>query len=113
FGCGGDRDGGKRPLMGRIAGKYSDFSVVTSDNPRGEDPIAIMRRIEEGLKEENENYILQEDRQEAIALALQMAGPGDAVLIAGKGHEDYQIIGERRLHFDDAETVRRLLVGGE
>ncbi|MCL2816790.1 MAG: UDP-N-acetylmuramoyl-L-alanyl-D-glutamate--2,6-diaminopimelate ligase [Clostridiales bacterium] len=109
FGCGGDRDSGKRPLMGRIAGQYADFCVATSDNPRTEDPIAIMLQIEEGLKQASKDYALEADRREAISLAIGMAGPGDVVVIAGKGHEDYQIIGTERLRFDDAEVAGEIL----
>src|SRR2546427_6042160 len=97
FGCGGDRDRGKRPKMGRVAARYSDVVGVTSDNPRTEDPDAIIREIlpgvEAGLREAGHGrYLVQADRREAIAEAIRLARPGDLVLIAGKGHEDYQII---------------------
>jgi len=102
FGCGGDRDSGKRPVMGRIASEQSDVCIVTSDNPRSEDPLAIMRDIESGC---TGRYTLVSDRAEAIAMALNLAVAGDCVVIAGKGHEDYQIIEGERLHFSDEEQV--------
>jgi len=102
FGCGGDRDGGKRSIMGRIASELSDTCIVTSDNPRSEDPLAIMRDIESGCTGQ---YSLVADRAEAITMALSLAVAGDCIVIAGKGHEDYQIIEGERLHFSDAEQV--------
>ncbi|MFH0809225.1 MAG: UDP-N-acetylmuramoyl-L-alanyl-D-glutamate--2,6-diaminopimelate ligase [Pseudomonadota bacterium] len=125
FGCGGDRDRGKRPLMGREAGKLADFVVVTSDNPRTEDPEAIIADITPGLeavrcrRREPENraggrgYTVVADRAEAIGLAIRQAAPGEVVLIAGKGHEDYQIVGQTRRHFDDAEIAAAVLDGLE
>jgi len=120
FGCGGDRDRGKRPLMGRAAGDAADLVVVTSDNPRTEDPGAILDAIlpgveEAGLRRLSEaearggarGFTVVEDRRAAIALALESARAGDAVLIAGKGHEDYQIVGTERRHLDDREEARR------
>ena len=113
FGCGGDRDRGKRPKMGQVAAKNSDFVFVTSDNPRTEDPLVIIRDIEEGLHALSESrrapYQLIPDRRKAIHAAIQEAAPGDTVLIAGKGHEDYQIIGTERLHFDDREVAREAI----
>jgi len=109
FGCGGDRDSGKRSIMGRVATELSDLSIVTSDNPRGEDPLSIMNDIEVGC---SGNYILVVDRAEAIAIALREASAGDCVLVAGKGHEDYQIINGQRLHFSDEEQVRSALAQG-
>jgi len=102
FGCGGDRDGGKRSIMGRIASELSDTCIVTSDNPRSEDPLAIMRDIESGCTGQ---YSLVADRAEAITMALSLAVAGDCIVIAGKGHEDYQIIEAERLHVSDAEQV--------
>lgn len=102
FGCGGDRDNGKRSIMGRIASDLSDLSIVTSDNPRSEDPLAIMREIETGC---SGDYTLVVDRAEAIGRALREARAGDCVLVAGKGHEDYQIVDGERLHFSDEEQV--------
>jgi UDP-N-acetylmuramoyl-L-alanyl-D-glutamate--2,6-diaminopimelate ligase len=121
FGCGGDRDRHKRPMMGEIAATLSDLVVITSDNPRTEKPEAIIAEIEEGVKNvglekisPNESlfrkgYCTVEDRFEAIRVALGMAQPGDSVLVAGKGHEDYQIIGTQKIHFDDREKIREAL----
>jgi UDP-N-acetylmuramoyl-L-alanyl-D-glutamate--2,6-diaminopimelate ligase len=139
FGCGGDRDRGKRPVMGEIAARLSDLVIVTSDNPRSEDPKAILREIEAGVAqtgmkkfrvsglgsrvsghetqdarletkvagpETERGYTMEVDRRAAIHLALQWARPGDLVLIAGKGHEDYQILGSGKIHFDDREVAR-------
>jgi UDP-N-acetylmuramoyl-L-alanyl-D-glutamate--2,6-diaminopimelate ligase len=132
FGCGGDRDRGKRPIMGEIAGRLADLPVLTSDNPRSEDPLAIIAEVEEGLiaagRERIEyrdasaetfaeefhggsaprGYIVEPDRRRAIAAALKIAAPGDAVLVAGKGHEDYQLVGGRVLKFDDRVVVREI-----
>lgn len=102
FGCGGDRDKTKRPLMGAIAEKYSDVTIVTSDNPRTEDPHKIIEDILEGIKD---SHTVIEDRKEAIEYACRIAGNDDIVVIAGKGHEDYQIIGTTKHHFSDKETV--------
>ncbi|MBW1991433.1 MAG: UDP-N-acetylmuramoyl-L-alanyl-D-glutamate--2,6-diaminopimelate ligase [Deltaproteobacteria bacterium] len=122
FGCGGDRDRSKRPLMGRAAAAASSLVLVTSDNPRTEAPLAIIAAIEAGIRELNfprltlaaarrgeRGYLVVPDRREAIRLAVQLAAPGDAVLVAGKGHEDYQIIGQQRRHFDDREEVQQAL----
>ena len=126
FGCGGDRDKGKRREMGRVAGEHSDLAFVTSDNPRTEDPAAIAAQIEEGVHESGlkklegasdedlagPGYILELDRGKAIQSAIALAHERDLILIAGKGHEDYQIIGKEKRHFDDrevaAEAVREL-----
>ncbi len=105
FGCGGDRDQVKRPLMGAAAAMLSDHTVVTSDNPRTEDPDAIIRDILAGVPE-GRAVLVKPDRRAAIHHALRIARPGDIVLIAGKGHENYQIIGVKRRHFDDREIVR-------
>jgi UDP-N-acetylmuramoyl-L-alanyl-D-glutamate--2,6-diaminopimelate ligase len=99
FGCGGDRDRGKRPLMGAAASELSDLVFVTSDNPRGEDPLTIIKEIEAGIK--RDNYRVVPDRAEAIAEAVAAARASDTVLIAGKGHEDYQLIGDKRIGFSD------------
>lgn len=110
FGCGGDRDRGKRPKMGRVAAQLSDMVFLTSDNPRSEDPAAILREIEAGVREvlaeKPVRYEVIADRREAIEAAVREARAGDMVLIAGKGHEDYQIIGSTRVHFDDREVAR-------
>ena len=115
FGCGGDRDRTKRPIMGSIATRYSDFVVVTSDNPRSEDPDFIISEVEQGIVAAgfpSESYVLLPDRREAIEKAVSMAEPGDVLLIAGKGHEAYQILKDRTIDFDDrlvaAEAIRSL-----
>ena len=105
FGCGGDRDTGKRPLMGRVATSVCDYTVITSDNPRTEDPQRIIEAIEAGV-DPSSAYITITDRQEAISHAISIAEPNDTIVIAGKGHEDYQIIGHTRRHFDDGEVAR-------
>lgn len=104
FGCGGDRDSGKRPIMGRAA-LAADYAVVTSDNPRTEDPNAIIEDIVAGMGEGTDHFEVVPDRRDAIARAIAVANPGDAILIAGKGHEDYQIIGTEKHHFDDREVA--------
>jgi UDP-N-acetylmuramoyl-L-alanyl-D-glutamate--2,6-diaminopimelate ligase len=106
FGCGGDRDPEKRPLMGEAAGTLSDVVVVTSDNPRSEDPVGIILQIQDGLRCATAEVHVEVDRRRGIALALALACRGDAVLVAGKGHEDYQIFADRTIHFDDREVVR-------
>jgi UDP-N-acetylmuramoyl-L-alanyl-D-glutamate--2,6-diaminopimelate ligase len=132
FGCGGDRDPGKRPIMGGIAARMSDLAVVTSDNPRTEDPHAILAQVKAGITElpprpqeegrseggfreyaleelsggfAEKGFVMLENRAEAIRLAVRLAQPGDIVLLAGKGHEDYQIIGKTKHHFDDREQA--------
>lgn len=128
FGCGGDRDKGKRAKMGQVAALGSDLAIVTSDNPRTEDPLAIIREIEEGLRQvqaqkyspadlmdqvdlfdQQPHYVIVPERREAIDLAIRLAQPDDVILIAGKGHENYQIIGTERIHFDDREEAQRAL----
>ena len=109
FGCGGDRDKTKRPLMGRVVEEKSDIAVITSDNPRTEDPLAIIEDIKGGLKEKNHTVI--PDRKSAIFHAVELAEKDDIILIAGKGHEDYQILGERKIHFDDREVALEALKG--
>ncbi len=124
FGCGGDRDPGKRALMGAVAASESDRVVLTSDNPRGEDPLAIIHDIEAGvrgggmkrlgegaLNGAETGYRIEPDRRAAIRLGLSMAAPGDVLLVAGKGHEDYQIVGTRRLAFDDRQVLREEVRG--
>jgi UDP-N-acetylmuramoyl-L-alanyl-D-glutamate--2,6-diaminopimelate ligase len=111
FGCGGDRDRTKRAPMGELAASLSDVAIVTSDNPRTEDPEAIIGDIEAGLKRVSRPYVKLTDRREAIFHAIGEAREGDVVLIAGKGHETYQIIGERKLHFDDHEVAREAMNG--
>jgi UDP-N-acetylmuramoyl-L-alanyl-D-glutamate--2,6-diaminopimelate ligase len=108
FGCGGDRDRTKRPLMGAAVAKYADVAVLTSDNPRREDPGAIMDDVLPGLKEARQ-LVREPDRRAATRQALAMLGPQDALLVAGKGHEDYQIIGEKRYPYSDQQVIRELL----
>lgn len=103
FGCGGDRDRFKRPLMGNIATSLSDIAIITSDNPRSEDPMSIIEEIVKGVS--RNNYIIKEDRREAIHYAIDIAEPEDVVLIAGKGHETYQIFKDKTVHFDDREVA--------
>ena len=110
FGCGGDRDPGKRPVMGRVAGELADLAIATSDNPRSEDPHAILAAVEEGLRATGRNnYLLIPDRRDAIRAAIAAAEEGSAVLVAGKGHERDQTIGDRRLPFSDHEEIERAL----
>jgi UDP-N-acetylmuramoyl-L-alanyl-D-glutamate--2,6-diaminopimelate ligase len=120
FGCGGDRDRAKRPLMAEAVARFSDRAIATSDNPRTEDPLAILADVEAGLHglrrvgpvalaSTEQSYAVVPDRRAAIELALSVAGPDDTVVIAGKGHEDYQIVGRERLPFDDRDEARRAL----
>jgi UDP-N-acetylmuramoyl-L-alanyl-D-glutamate--2,6-diaminopimelate ligase len=108
FGCGGDRDRTKRPQMGKIAADLADLVVVTSDNPRTEDPARILQDVIAGIDRQSGVEVIA-DRAQAIARAIAMAAPGDGVLIAGKGHEDYQILGTEKIHFDDREQARAAL----
>ncbi len=110
FGCGGDRDPDKRPLMGAAAALYADAAVITSDNPRSEDPVGIILQVEDGVRGTSLAYEVEVDRRRAIARAFEIAETGDSVLIAGKGHEDYQIFADRTIHFDDREVAREELV---
>ncbi|MFN4132212.1 MAG: UDP-N-acetylmuramoyl-L-alanyl-D-glutamate--2,6-diaminopimelate ligase, partial [Caldimicrobium sp.] len=110
FGCGGNRDPGKRPLMGKLASEYSDVVILTSDNPRFEDPIKIIEEIKMGIKE-NKSYYCISDRREAIEFAIKNLQDGDILLIAGKGHEDYQEIAGKRYPFSDREVVKEILRG--
>ena len=110
FGCGGDRDRGKRPLMGAIGARLAERAFVTSDNPRSEDPLAIIDEIVAGVPRERlDDLIVEPDRRAAIRLALAEARAGDLVVIAGKGHEQGQTIGDRRIPFDDREVAKELL----
>ena len=109
FGCGGDRDRTKRAPMGEVAGKFSDFVIITSDNPRTENPLKILGEIEIGLKQTSCPYQIISDRREAIHQAIAKAKKGDVVIIAGKGHETYQIVGNDKFHFDDREIAREAL----
>src|SRR5690606_3552782 len=107
FGCGGDRDPHKRPLMGEAVAKGADLGIVTNDNPRTEDPRRIAEAILGGMA--GANVEVELDREKAIDMAVRLAEPGDVVLIAGKGHETYQIVGSERRSFDDREVARRAL----
>lgn len=110
FGAGGERDRGKRPLMGRAAGELADEVILTSDNPRHEDPLEIIQQVKAGIAESgNTNVHVFVDRKEAIAEAIRMARPGDLLILAGKGHEDYQVIGDEKLHFSEREILKELL----
>ncbi|NTW07751.1 MAG: UDP-N-acetylmuramoyl-L-alanyl-D-glutamate--2,6-diaminopimelate ligase, partial [Syntrophaceae bacterium] len=124
FGCGGNRDRGKRPLMAEAAVSYSDLTIVTSDNPRLEDPLEIIREIETGIDQEKikkvdinnadiasdvHSYTVVPDREKAIEAAIGIASSGDIVFIAGKGHEDYQIIGTKKMPFDDRKIAAHAL----
>ncbi len=109
FGCGGDRDRTKRPIMGRLAAELGDISIITSDNPRSEEPMDILKEIEVGVKPVSDAYELVVDRREAIYRAVALAKPGDSVVIAGKGHEDYEIFKDKTIHFDDAEVAKEAL----
>jgi UDP-N-acetylmuramoyl-L-alanyl-D-glutamate--2,6-diaminopimelate ligase len=105
FGCGGDRDKDKRPKMGRIATELADFTILTSDNPRSEKPDAILDDIERGARSGGGKYVRITDRREAIARAIDEASDDDVIVIAGKGHESYQVIGDQVVHFDDREEA--------
>lgn len=106
FGCGGDRDQGKRPLMGEIAARLADLTILTSDNPRSESPERIVEQIERGVRSvAGSNYLTIVDRREAIGRAIETAGEGAVVVVAGKGHENYQVVGDQIIHFDDREEV--------
>ncbi len=109
FGCGGDRDKTKRKVMGMAAGILSDYCIITSDNPRNEEPMSIIEDIEEGMSSINSSYEKIIDRREAIEKGLKILKDEDLLIIAGKGHEDYQIIGKEKIHFDDGEVVREIL----
>ena len=115
FGCGGDRDRTKRPLMGAVAGRLSDLIVLTSDNPRSEDPNRIIEEVQRGItpdtrRDSSQGLLTIVDRKTAIAKAIEVARPGDVVLVAGKGHEKYQVIGDRTLPFDDVAVAREALL---
>jgi UDP-N-acetylmuramoyl-L-alanyl-D-glutamate--2,6-diaminopimelate ligase len=109
FGCGGSRDRTKRPIMGETSGKLSDLTILTSDNPRQEDPLKIISDVVVGMQKSGGKYLIEPDRAKAISLAIEEARPGDIVLLAGKGHEDYQIFADRTIHFDDREVARKAL----
>jgi UDP-N-acetylmuramoyl-L-alanyl-D-glutamate--2,6-diaminopimelate ligase len=107
FGCGGERDKTKRPKMGQVVTELADYAIITNDNPRSEDPLEIINDIKRGIRKKN--FCVVPERYEAIKDSLVMAKTGDIVLVAGKGHENYQILKERRVHFDDREVIRECL----
>jgi UDP-N-acetylmuramoyl-L-alanyl-D-glutamate--2,6-diaminopimelate ligase len=109
FGCGGEKDRTKRPVMGEVTGRLSDLTILSSDNPRSEDPLKIISDIIVGLQKTAGKYLIEPDREKAIGLAMDEARAGDMVLLAGKGHENYQILGDRTFEFDDREMARRAL----
>ncbi|MBQ8972236.1 MAG: UDP-N-acetylmuramoyl-L-alanyl-D-glutamate--2,6-diaminopimelate ligase, partial [Clostridia bacterium] len=109
FGCGGNRDTAKRPIMGEIAGKLADYCILTSDNPRYEDPMEILGQIEEGIRKTQCPYVVIENRRDAIRYALQFAETSDVVILAGKGHETYQEINGVKHPFDEKVVVAELL----
>lgn len=109
FGCGGDRDSGKRPIMGEISGNIADFTVITSDNPRKENPEGIVKQIEEGIKKTKGNYITIVDRIEAIKYAINMSNKNDIIVLAGKGHETYQEVNGEKHHFDEREIIKKII----
>ena len=109
FGCGGDRDRTKRPKMGRAAGEDSDLVIVTSDNPRSEDPMEIINEAVLGVRETHTTFVVEEDRRAAIEVAIRAAKPGDIVLLAGKGHEKEQIFADGPVPFDDVAEAARIL----
>jgi UDP-N-acetylmuramoyl-L-alanyl-D-glutamate--2,6-diaminopimelate ligase len=111
FGCGGDRDRTKRPIMGQVAAELSDFVVLTSDNPRSEDPLAIMNDVLVGLRRKDTPCLVEPDRATAIRRAIEEARPGDLIILAGKGHETYQVLKDRTIPFDDREVAREVLRG--
>ena len=111
FGCGGDRDRTKRPLMGQAAAEASDFVVLTSDNPRSEDPLAIMNDALVGIRRKDVPHVVEPDRAAAISRALKEAREGDIVILAGKGHEPYQVLKDKTIPFDDRVVARELLRG--
>ena len=109
FGCGGDRDTLKRPIMGRISGDIADFTIITSDNPRTEEPQKIIEDIENGIKDVTKNYVTITDRRDAIKYAIDNSQYGDIIVLAGKGHETYQIFKDKTIHFDEREVVSEIL----
>ena len=113
FGCGGNRAKTRRFEMGEVSGRMSDHTVITSDNPRNEDPDAIIQDIVTGISKTEGKYEIESDRSKAIRLAVNMALEGDTVLIAGKGHEDYQIFADKTIHFDDLEQARDAVIERE
>ena len=113
FGCGGNRSRTRRFEMGEVSGNLSDYTVITSDNPRNEEPDSIIADIVTGISKTSGRYEIEPDRSKAIKLSINMAEKGDTVLIAGKGHEDYQIFADKTIHFDDCEHARNAVIERE
>ncbi|MBO5726936.1 MAG: UDP-N-acetylmuramoyl-L-alanyl-D-glutamate--2,6-diaminopimelate ligase, partial [Clostridia bacterium] len=109
FGCGGDRDKTKRPIMGEIAARYADYVIVTSDNPRSEEPMSIINDIVAGIKDSKKKCKIIENRAEAVKFAIATAGKNDIIVLAGKGHETYQILSTGKIHLDEREIVKECL----
>ena len=109
FGCGGDRDKGKRPIMGEISGRIADYTIITSDNPRTEEPEEIIKEIEKGIKKTKGNYQVVVDRTEAIEKAIKMATKKDIIVLAGKGHELYQEINGKKYPFDERSIIKKII----
>ena len=109
FGCGGDRDKTKRPIMGKVASRNADFVIVTSDNPRTEKPLSIIKDITAGMSDFKTPYVVIENRIEAIKYAISHAVKDDIIVLAGKGHEDYQILGTTKIHLDEREVIKEAL----
>ena len=109
FGCGGDRDKGKRPIMGEISGRIADYTIITSDNPRTEEPEEIVKEIEKGIKKTKGNYEVIVDRTQAIEKAIKMANKKDIIVLAGKGHEPYQEINGKKFPFDERTIVKDII----
>ena len=109
FGCGGDRDPGKRPLMGQISGNIADFTIISSDNPRTEEPEKIVKQIEEGIIKTKGKYVTIVDRTDAIKHAIEIANKNDIIVLAGKGHETYQEINKEKYPYDERKIVRKII----
>ena len=109
FGCGGDRDPGKRPIMGEISGRIADFTIITSDNPRTEEPAKIVKQIEEGIAKTKGKYVAIVDRTEAIKHAIEIANKNDIIVLAGKGHETYQEINGEKHPYDEREIIKKII----
>ena len=109
FGCGGDRDTSKRPIMGEISGRIADFTIITSDNPRTEDPNKIIKSIETGMKKTQGKYVCIENRREAIKEAIKMANKTDVIVLAGKGHETYQEINGEKYPYDERKIIKKII----
>lgn len=107
FGCGGDRDKTKRPIMGKIGSELSDIAILTSDNPRSEEPLQIIDGVKAGIKKDN--YIIIENRRDAIKHAMKIANENDIIVVAGKGHEDYQVLKDKTIHFDEREVIEEII----